>query len=97
MPRLVVDRDDDLPRLRVVERVAQRLAGYAIRFFAHDRVQIARRAVDFDIDRRRIDADGSLLSSAPTAAMPFARSFSVVADARKPCTALRPSVIAASA
>ena len=97
LPRLVMDRDDDLPRLRVLDRVAQRLAGDAIRFVADDRIEIARFAVDVDVDRRRIDADRSLVSSAPTAAMPFARSFSVVADARKPCTALRPSVIAASA
>ena len=63
-----------LPRLRVLDRVAQRLARDAIRFVADDGVQIARVAIDVDVDRRHIDADGSLVSSAPIAAMPFARS-----------------------
>ena len=41
LPRLVADRDDDLSRLRVLERVAQRLARNAIRFVANDWIEIA--------------------------------------------------------
>ena len=41
LPRLVVDRDDDPTRVRVLERVAQRLARNAIRFVADDGIEIA--------------------------------------------------------
>ena len=41
LPRFVADRDDDLARLRVLERVAQRLARNAIRFVTDDGIEIA--------------------------------------------------------
>ena len=41
------------PRLRVLDRVAQRLARDAERFLADDGIQVARLAVDRDVNRRR--------------------------------------------
>jgi len=97
LSRLVVNRDDDARCLRVLDGVPQRLAGDPKRFVSYERIQIARRAIDVDGDLGGPTTVGSLVSSAPIAAMPFARSLTVVADARSPCTALRPSVMAASA
>ena len=49
---LVVDRDRDALRLRVLDRIAQRLAGDPERFLADDGIEVARVAVDRDVNRR---------------------------------------------
>ena len=51
LPLVVADLHFDLLRSRVAEGVAQRLAGDAEDLVAHDRMQSARRALHFDMQR----------------------------------------------
>ncbi len=98
LPRLVVDRHRDVLGVRVLDRVAQRLAGDAIRLVPDQRIQVARFAVNLDVDLGHLDdrrITGQLLHTERGDAV--RGSFTVVAEVRKPCTASRPSVIAASA
>ena len=66
LPRLVVDRDVDLARLRVLDRVAERLARNSIRFVADDGIEIAGLADDVDLDCRRIRRRRIVCRFAPT-------------------------------
>jgi hypothetical protein len=72
LPLLVVDRDDDLARLRVLERVAQRLARDPVRFLRTTGFRSREAPSTSTSIAAAATADRSLLSSAPIAAIPLA-------------------------
>jgi hypothetical protein len=91
VPRLIVDRDDDARACACL--TALRSASLAIRYASSRTTGFRSRdapSISTSIAGASTTA-GSPVSSAPIAAIPFARSFTVVADARSPPTALRPS------
>ena len=94
---VVADLDLDPPGLRVPKRIPQRFRRNLVDLVTNDRVQVPRLSLDRDTECRRRLALASVASSSPKVLIATARSLRSTADARRPCTASRPSVIAFAA
>ena len=97
LPLVVVDLHFDPPRAGVPERIAQRLGGDPVDFVPQDRSQIPRRA--FHI-HAKLGAIPALLIRGQLLSQRGGRAHQVVVttvEERSPCTASRPSIIAARA
>ena len=95
---VVADLDLDSPGLRMPEGVAQGFRRDLVDLVADDRMQIPRLALDGDAEFGRLSARSrELASSSPRVLIAIARSLRSSVEARNPCTASRPSVIAFAA
>ena len=94
---VVADLDLDQSGLRVTKGIPQRFRRNLVDLVTKDRVQVPRLSFDPDAEcRRRVGARvGRELVAQVLIAT--ARSLRSTVDARKPCTASRPSVIALAA
>ncbi len=94
---VIPDFNLDLPRLGMVKSVPERLSGNPVDFVAQNGMEIARLTFHGDAKCRSCVVgwiSGQFLTSEFTAR---ARSFVSTVEARNPCTASRPSVIALAA
>ena len=95
---VVADLDLDPPGLRMPEGVPKCFRSNLVDLVTNDRVQISRLALRRRRGMREAGrALASVASSSPRVLIATARSLRSTVDARKPCTASRPSVIAFAA
>ena len=94
---VVTDFDLDPSGLRVPEGVPQRFRSNLVDLVTKNRVQISRLALDSDGEGRRRVGARIRREFVPKVLIATARSLPSTVDARNPCTASRPSVIAFAA
>ena len=94
---VVADVDFDPPGVRMPEGIPKGFGRNLVNLVTNDRGQIARLALDRHTEAGGWRALASFASSSPRVLIATARSLRSAVDARKPCTASRPSVIAFAA